>query len=131
MGDIYKNAVLTIAALSTRSTTEGFLRVPRQGPKSCEIPFPLGSSDNIGEIPLTIKGPDFNMIDTPLCRRGCTFQELFLSHRTLMYMADQLLWQSVGEGLQPVTTNTVKSYRDGFESILSPSPQAANTVLEG
>ena len=52
MGSIYMSAAVTIAALSATATTEGFLRIPRQSPRSCDIPFPLGYPNKLGTISL-------------------------------------------------------------------------------
>jgi len=121
------SAAVTIAALSATATTEGFLRVPRQSPRSCDIPFPLGHPNKLGTISLVGNAPEIDLNNEPLCRRGWAFQELFLSPRTLLYSKDQLLWYSPGSGLKTVSDTTSK-YRDTIKNILSLMAKGASTV---
>lgn len=117
---IYKNAAVTIAALSASGTTQGFLRTypPRRGLRSCSIPFPFGRSGQVGTISLHVKQPPIDLCDTPLCYRGWAFQELFLSPRILLYSTEELLWYSRASRLQSSTTTT-RTYRDNIHDILS------------
>ncbi|KAK1756993.1 heterokaryon incompatibility protein-domain-containing protein, partial [Echria macrotheca] len=120
MATIYRNTAVTIAALSATGATKGFLRVPRPRPQSCEILLPLGSRDQVGTISLAVEEPGVDLCEMPLCHRGWSFQELFLSPRILLYSTDQLLWYSRKAGLQSVT-DTNRVYRQNFHAILSRS----------
>lgn len=109
MGQIYKNATLTIAAASAKTVHEGFLQ-QRPRPPSCEIPIYHDHQSEYarygGKLPFetwitgrprptvwlsaTVKSSD---ADEPLYSRGWTLQERLLSPRMLLYGQKELTWQ--------------------------------------
>ncbi|KAF2246056.1 HET-domain-containing protein [Trematosphaeria pertusa] len=87
MGQIYKNATLTIAAASAKTAHEGFLQ-PRPRIPSCEIPIYYDHQYDYDFA--TVQSSD---ADEPLYSRGWTLQERLLSPRMLLYGQKELTWQ--------------------------------------
>lgn len=91
MANIYKNALVTIAAASAERCTDGFLeeRLPKTLEFSC--PFALPGDGTIVEV--TISDPDGGRWREPLWERAWTLQEMMLSRRVLIYGAKGLYWK--------------------------------------
>jgi len=90
MPQVYRNAVLTIAAAGAKSVREGFLgeRVATETPKEVfQLPFRC-SSGEIGSI--TILKVDES--SDPINERAWTLQERLLSARTIEFGSRQLRW---------------------------------------
>lgn len=90
MGNIYKNATLTVAAGNTKKASDGFLK-PRKQLISSSVPFlcPDGEMGNILISPV----PHYNPRKEPLNTRGWTLQEKLLSPRILFYGEKEVSWQ--------------------------------------
>ena len=99
MGRIYKNAAVTIAAASTPSVHEGFL-------KDRPIPsteFPVGIWDNSRlNFKIRIHQNILEAPNEPLDCRGWTFQESLLSPRILYYGSKDLVWKCQSKTFQAV-----------------------------
>jgi len=68
MATIYKNAAVTIAALSASGTTEGFLRVPRQGSRALVARGRLGQSLSYSKSAISISARRHYAIEAGLSR---------------------------------------------------------------
>jgi hypothetical protein len=97
MGEIYKNATITIAAASSPDVKCGFLE-DRLFPR---VPLPLALPE--GELgTLWIHEGFLTSPDEPLDRRGWTLQEALLSPRILYYGCKDLIWKCQHEPFKPV-----------------------------
>ncbi|KAF7916405.1 uncharacterized protein EAE98_010705 [Botrytis deweyae] len=104
MGDIFKNATVTISAASATSVDGGLFN-QKPSPELLEIPFCLpdkslskvyiSESKGLGEWP-----------QEPIDRRAWCFQESMLSPRLLSFRSTELLWHCQSLRYEPV----VKSY---------------------
>jgi hypothetical protein len=99
MGQIYKNATVTIAAASSNGVHTGFLddrKVP------C-IQFPVLSQTSPSVIgKLWIHENTVEATDEPLDKRAWTLQEALLSPRILYYGSKDLMWKCQRLPFQPV-----------------------------
>jgi len=88
MGDIYRNAVLTIAATSSAHADQGLIH-----PRPAEIfklqPCELFGRYLYGPVPSLYRYLD----DVPIMRRAWTTQELYLSRRILYITEAFLAWE--------------------------------------
>lgn len=89
MGDIYKNATITIAAGSTTSVEESFL-ADRPIPRSCCLPYLLPGG-NLGNLWVADCAP--RILLSPLDSRAWALQESLLSSRVLWYGPADLKWK--------------------------------------
>ena len=108
MGTIYKNALLTIAASSTSSVTEGFLH-KRRDPISLCLPIYL-STDSFGFVRLAKRQYESIFSDSLHCR-GWTFQEYVLSRRVLLFSKYEMLWRCATHNLVPARKSHLEYYR--------------------
>jgi hypothetical protein len=94
MGDIYKNATLTIVAASAWNANQGFLQ-PRK-PLVNLVDLPLLNLDGRSSIvSLTPEHPyptNIYFRENPIENRAWTFQERLLSPRMLIYSNTNLRW---------------------------------------
>lgn len=88
MNQIYKNATVTIAAVSAKSVSEGFLQ-PRTAPEYVTLPF-LCSDNTFGNA-LVMKQFNYDSMH-PLNKRAWTLQESLLSPRKLLFGENELVW---------------------------------------
>ncbi|KAE8450864.1 hypothetical protein EG329_005777 [Mollisiaceae sp. DMI_Dod_QoI] len=86
MGEIYKNATLTIAAARSRSVEEGFLHT-----YSCSGAFETRLSNN-GNLEKGWLVPKMDPPQEPLAKRGWAFQEQIMSPRILHYGSNGVSW---------------------------------------
>ncbi|KAI9154683.1 hypothetical protein HJFPF1_07240 [Paramyrothecium foliicola] len=127
MGDIYRHAVVTIAAASALGSHEGFLRGQRQPFKSLKTVFPLGGSKE-GTIFLTAKPKPMDINQLPLGRRGWAFQEFFLSPRLIIYTLEEILWSCKETKLVPLK-ESVAVYLDTITQLPSSLDDANENPL--
>jgi hypothetical protein len=91
MGDIYGNALLTIAAESGSTCHSGILTRRREGKRPCRIPYFRQDGEECGSVviypPLDLVMDDDNeeTVENTLSTRGWAFQEKKLSKRVLSY----------------------------------------------
>jgi heterokaryon incompatibility protein (HET) len=100
MGRIYRNAMVTIAAASSRQVKDSFL-TERTIPYSYQLPFYL-SAGRFGTISLRACIKLGHEEVDPLESRGWTLQESLLSRRILYYGSRDLLWKCQREHFVPV-----------------------------
>ncbi|THV49914.1 hypothetical protein BGAL_0173g00100 [Botrytis galanthina] len=99
MGDIYRNAVLTIAAAAAHKAADGMLHTQSQISRGMQPKLKLSKdsgSDDVVEIASSVFRREnlTNLIeDGPLQSRAWTFQERVLSPRILWYGRRQIYWQ--------------------------------------
>lgn len=105
MGDIYSNATLTIAAAVGEDTHSGLFidRDPRKtNPCLLNFQYPKEAEVSDKGVFLACQDPDLSR-DTHLYKRGWTFQEEYLSPRTLTFSNSELYWtcasSNASEGL--------------------------------
>jgi hypothetical protein len=91
MGNIYRDATLTISASSSTSAVSGFAKA--EPPQGCELPFylPDGTIGSVVAVPSQLEIPYLHQ--APLHSRGWTFQERMLSRRILIFVNSELKWQ--------------------------------------
>lgn len=97
MGEIYKNATVTIAAASSASANEGFLE-DRPIPDVCQLPLCLPNG-HCGKI--WLRGARMPPAE-PLEGRAWALQESLLSPRLLYYGKQELLWACQTSEFEPV-----------------------------
>jgi hypothetical protein len=94
MAGIYQNSLLTIAATSASTCTEGFISY--RDPPICDViieNLPWACQDgNRGRISLHLQS--YSRVDQePLNRRAWTLQERLLSPRVLPFGSQELVWK--------------------------------------
>ena len=106
MGSIYRSSLLTLAAATAASTTDGFLN---QGHIACKTnsPFKQTWYDALGNETILAARvvPDWNTHTMtvlgdevlPLNQRGWTLQERKLSTRIVMYRPQEIWWYCLSE----------------------------------
>ncbi|KAJ4180922.1 hypothetical protein NW755_011457 [Fusarium falciforme] len=119
MATIYKNAVITLAAGTAESASEGFLGNPSSKPEAYlpeyKFAIPMEHEGQMGNVYLSA-GP--YAPDHPLDKRGWTLQEFMLSSRMLIFSDYQLLWQCKEVELRSVTgDNRGLEYQQPLESL--------------
>jgi hypothetical protein len=111
MARIYEQAELTIAAVTSSSVHESFLRPEDKEPR-CErasraVPWPSKGKEQFGAIRIRVRpkssdigywsskgGQRLIPIDPyPLDRRGWTYQERYLAQRSVRYEPHQVVWE--------------------------------------
>jgi len=105
MGDIYKNANITIVAANASTFEYGFL-LERPTPELCPIPIQLGPNVS-GTAYLDKYGFDHQIdeFDEPLFRRGWAFQEFFLSPKILLYDSIKVTFTCPNHSFKGVHSN--------------------------
>ncbi|KAE9376277.1 HET-domain-containing protein, partial [Stipitochalara longipes BDJ] len=98
MGNIYKDATLTISASSSIGAASGFAKA--EPPQGCELPFylPDGTMGSVVAVPSQLVIPYFHK--PTLHSRGWTFQERMLSRRLLIFVNGELKWQCPSSSLE-------------------------------
>ncbi|RDL35759.1 uncharacterized protein BP5553_06371 [Venustampulla echinocandica] len=89
MGQVYRNAYLTISASSASDDVEGFLTPRSPVYSTLEVVSPSG---NRTQIHLRPPGLTATPITVPLDSRGWTLQEAYLSCRQLKFHKNKILW---------------------------------------
>ena len=105
MGNIYKNALLTISATSCRKVTSGFLhkRRLRQLP---QFPIYLSKTQS-GTVRLATERGE-SLEHEPLHLRGWATQEYCLSRRMLLFAGQEVLWRCATEPFLPIVKSHLK-----------------------
>jgi hypothetical protein len=111
MARIYEQAELTIAAVTSSSVHESFLRPEDKEPRceraSRDVPWPSKGKEQFGAIRIRVRpkssdigywsskgGQRLIPIDPyPLDRRGWTYQERYLAQRSVRYEPHQVVWE--------------------------------------
>jgi hypothetical protein len=120
MGDIYKNATLTIAAANAEKVDDGFLS-DRPPLKLCPVPFHL-SPKVLGTIYLANRHRS-RRLEGSLFTRGWAFQEFLLSPRILLYDSIQVTficatwYPGVGKGLHSGLTWYLDASKTYFDNL--------------
>jgi len=136
MGQVYKNAIVTIAAASARGVSEGFLHT-RTPPQSYPLPFYCGGPDKMGTARLIFCSDNGHDNMSPLNTRGWTLQEGLLSRRMLTYGEREQVWRCQTDASKQFPGSTLTSYRDyavlpreAFEVAQPFTPGAAHSLWE-
>jgi len=107
MGQIYKDAALTIAASASTGVAQGFLRLDRSLDKFCAFDLDLDLTDGKrGKVFLTKH--DIFEPKHPLDKRGWTLQEFLLSPRILSFSHKELFWHCQTANLRTITESNVR-----------------------
>jgi hypothetical protein len=94
MGDVFKNATVTIAAARSASAREEFLNSPDPSPSIQSFLFcsgTVGQSNRLGKVWL-VQQIDHDHSKEPLAQRGWALQEYILSPRVLHCGSKGLTW---------------------------------------
>ncbi|KAK5655562.1 hypothetical protein OQA88_5493 [Cercophora sp. LCS_1] len=91
MGQVYKNATITLAAASARGVSEGFLHA-RTAPSTIPAPFYSGA-DKVGTVQVMRTWDASYDCMKPLNARGRTLQEALLSRRMQIYGERGQVWR--------------------------------------
>ncbi|KAI8715233.1 HET domain-containing protein [Fusarium sp. LHS14.1] len=98
MGSIYQNSTLTIFAMTSKGSEEGFLKTadpPYPSPKILKV---FSAADNQTSVLVSgreVEEENIGMLrlNSALSNRGWAFQEVILSNRSLFFGTQQLYWQ--------------------------------------
>jgi hypothetical protein len=116
MGDVYRNAKITISAISSPGTEFGMLHDREVSPLSCRLDWISTDDEESTKVYLRSGSDlgDVNMKSSPLNTRGWALQEALLSPRTLSYATQQMTWECqecrIDEGGRPVAP--AQKYRE-------------------
>jgi len=95
MGEVYRDAYLTIGASNASSDVEGFLKPRLLACSSLKVVFPGGMTHQIYLLDTTDQRYSNDdrerFLDEPLITRGWTLQEAYLSRRQLKFMKHQIV----------------------------------------
>ena len=134
MGQVYKNATITIAAGSALAVSEGFLHT-RAAPVSFPLPFYCGPEREMGAVQLIWCADTSCDNMKPLNTRGWTLQEELLSRRVLAYGAREQVWRCQTEASKQFPGSPLTSFqgrailpRDVFEAAQPFTPAAAHSL---
>lgn len=116
MGQIYKNATLTIAATCSQSANEGFLW-ERQPSRGCQVDLLLPNGDL---TKMFVSECVLEESKRPLDSRGWAFQESTLSPRLLIYGTMDVSWRC--------STKTFETISGGSNERFIPSPRLPNEI---
>lgn len=124
MGNVYRDAVVTLAAAAASKATEGMLHTFTEydlnGGPSIKLQLSQKSSpgDAIDVVRLDNTREDLGklLLSGPLANRGWTLQEEILSPRTLFYGFQQIHWQCIhhhssGDGIHDHNVNWRRAFR--------------------
>jgi hypothetical protein len=97
MDTVYKNALLTIVALSGETSDSGLAGVRSGSRFREEIPFMIKETSIIASLDPVRNDCDTSdasyIADNPWDHRGWTFQEKIFSSRALIFAAEQIYWE--------------------------------------
>jgi hypothetical protein len=112
MGQVYKNATITIAAASSPSVKSGFL----EDKAISKFPVPLSlPGGGYGTLWIRTESQSSGPLGDlePLDKRGWAFQESLLSPRILYYASKDLIWKCQERPLRPpVATHNLYTMTD-------------------
>jgi hypothetical protein len=121
---VYQNAVVTIIALSGKTSDAGLVDV-RLGSRSCEeTPFTIQGTPILASFDAATKISWSNYLgDSIWDRRAWTFQEKLFSSRILVFAAEQVYWECqrgswCEEGIWEISNKILHIYRHAFGSKL-------------
>jgi Heterokaryon incompatibility protein (HET) len=92
MGEVYKNATITLAAGNAKSVEEGFLSERPYFPKGVPLPISL-SNQSVGTVYFRSPVDRQPLVSDPvLFTRGWAFQEFLLSSRVILFDCFGVTW---------------------------------------
>jgi hypothetical protein len=110
MGEIYRNASLTIAAGNSPSAQEGFLATePLLKPWKLSLLLPDGFIGNVMVVPRHPFPSGGHKSRHPLNSRGWAFQEYILSTRVLFFGCGDVWWRCQRMTLEPLLVSSFTS----------------------
>ena len=125
MGDVYSNALVTIAAGAASSCTQGIFakRDIQSNGRNPRLAF-RGPDRSLGNVFLRRQPCSLRYEEEPLKTRGWTLQERLLSPRVLYYGVNQLIWEckteATSEGVAFFQEDSEHATRTG-NPLLDPS----------
>jgi hypothetical protein len=148
MARIYEQAELTIAAVTSSSVHESFLRPENKEPRrervSRAVPWPSKAKEQFGAIHARVRpkssdigywsskgGQRLIPIDPyPLDRRGWTYQERYLAQRSVRYEPHQVVWEcSTAQFLEKFPSDVLPPVtRQGWPSSVQSFTERSLTV---
>ena len=98
MGEIYKNAALVIAAAGSKDSTEGLFVTKSPEPFVSRFPYLTKNESIMGtyNVALQLQEGDIlatSMLEGPLRSRAWAFQEWYMSHRTVFFALEGIIWK--------------------------------------
>jgi len=104
MGDVYKNATVTVAAGNAKKVEDGFLS--NRPMELCPIPITIESNTS-GTVYIA-REERKHELDDPLFRRGWAFQEFILSRRVILYDKFQVTFTCPTAEFRGFHSNSIK-----------------------
>lgn len=152
MGQIYRDAVVTIIAAASYSVTAGILG-PRSGKPSCNLTWRIPESETLMTRNSTVNNGSIDSLhhevsvrsymyirdywneQSPWASRAWTMQEYLLSTRILFFASDQMIWECVTEQATESGLSHNRRYGDAspgtrtnFQSFKQLSASPSSTV---
>jgi len=132
MADVYRNALVTLAGLSSTSSDHGLFRL--RNPLVYQPCWLVNSADGTSTfaLPATNSFDESHLQEMPLLKRGWTFQERLLGSR-ILYFGDTLVWECCKEMAVEVLQYRSEDdweYKRDWPALASKALHAEMQVLE-
>lgn len=133
MGEVYRDAYLTIAASSASSDEESFLKPRRPACSSLNVVFPSGKKTQIFLTHQNTQDGEWiynsGNFQGPLATRGWTLQEAYLSRRQLKFLEHNIVWDCHEHTIEENDCKRHQIYARDTERIEELLPKLRNKFL--
>lgn len=133
MGEVYRDAYLTIAASSASGDEESFLKPRRSVCSSLNAIFPSGRKTQIALTNQNTKDGEWiynsQSFQGTLATRGWTLQESYLSRRKLKFLEHNIVWDCLEHTIKENDRNRHQIYARDHERIEELLPKPRNKFL--
>jgi hypothetical protein len=133
MGEVYRDAYLTIAASSASGDEESFLKPRRSVCSSLNVVFPSGRKTQISITNQNAQNGEWiynsQAFQGPLATRGWTLQETYLSRRKLKFLEHNIIWDCQKHTIKENDCNRLQVFARDAELIEELYPKVRNKFL--